>query len=57
MVAIGLHCTEGYGSICSVRLMEATVRACAGKGNEKAAMSKTVEAWDRPESEAWEGWD
>jgi len=37
--------------------MEATVRACAGKGNEKAAMSKTVEAWDRPESEAWEGWD
>mgnify|MGYP003693945663 CR=1 FL=1 len=55
MRASGLHCTDGYGSICSVRLMEATVRVCAGKDNGKAAMLKIVEGWDRPESE--EGWD
>jgi hypothetical protein len=55
MRASGLHCTEGYGSICLVPLFEATVRVCAGKDNEKAAMSKIVEGWDRPESE--EGWE
>ena len=49
----GLHCTEGCGSICSVSLLEATGRVCAGKDNGKAIMSKIAEAWDQPGSEAW----